>query len=200
MWHLSTLLNLLNPPRRPPDKEEKIWIPDGPEGTARTLEVMAAVAHRDSRYAPVRRLAGAIFDGAPYSAPIALEAWMRARWITRPDPPDVEWIKPPGWRVADDDYAGDCDDAATFAAALLLADPGALEGWRMEFCAVRMPDKAEFSHVWLECDDGVVHVDIDPIVPAAHLPVRGFAETMRLELRGADSGSWKQLFSGHRRT
>lgn len=68
-------------------------------------------------------------------------------------------------------FVGDCDDAATLAAALL-------EDWPCRFVALRLPGDIEYSHVWLEC----AGKPIDPIVPASALPIRAPGERMILDL------------------
>lgn len=174
--------------RRAPEQTERIEIPHGREGTAKTLEIMASVALTDARDSNLRTVADGIFRHDAQAFPIAVESWLRRRWVIKPDPPDVEAIKRPSWIVYDEDYSGDCDDAATLAGSLCLAYPERIYGWTLDLVAIRMPTEDDFSHVWLSCDDGRFHVDIDPIVPAAELPVRGFAETMSLRLFPGNGG------------
>ncbi len=142
---------------------------------------MASVAETDSHAPAVQALAEHVFRAAALP-PLAVERWLRFAWVIKPDPVEVEWIKRPEFRALEGDYAGDCDDSATLAAALLLADPAALAGWALKLRAIRMPADREFSHVWLSAERGGFRVDIDPIVPAAHLPVRGYAEELTLRL------------------
>jgi hypothetical protein len=69
--------------------------------------------------------------------------------------------------------SGDCDDSATLAACLLAAG-----GWPCTLVAIRLPDYAEFSHVFARAPG----LDIDPIVPATALPITNFAETLEVEI------------------
>jgi len=142
---------------------------------------MASVARHDSQSPAVQTLAEHVFRAAALPA-LAVERWLRFAWIVKPDPIEVEWIKRPEFRAIEGDFAGDCDDAATMAAALLLADPASIAGWELKLRAIRMPADYEFSHVWLSVERGRFRVDIDPIVQLADLPVRGYAEELTLRL------------------
>lgn len=158
----------------------RIEIPAGPAGTAETLRVMRAVSLRSSRSPAIR-----IFASRLEASPIAVNAWLRAHWIPTPDPVDVEWIKLPEYRVIEGDFRGDCDDASVFAAAVLLAmGQPVLAQWAAEFQAIRLPRETEFSHVWLRCvrkPDRAI-LDIDPIVPAAALPISGYSNLMTISV------------------
>jgi hypothetical protein len=70
-------------------------------------------------------------------------------------------------------FEGDCDDAATLAASVLTA-----LGYPVLLVAVRMPTDPEFSHVFARVPFRPP-LDIDPIVPAEHLPIR-YGEAMVL--------------------
>lgn len=169
-------------PRPRPDR--RIWIPVGRDGTEATLRIMADVA-RESSTVPIVRAFGHGFNN-PAQAPRVLDNWMRAEWIPMPDPEDLELIRLPEYRLLDGDYRGDCDDAATFAAAVLLTVPSLRHFWRLGFVAIRMPAELEFSHVWLQCASNTYNsggrrpfaIDIDPIVSLEQMPVRGFEETL----------------------
>lgn len=73
--------------------------------------------------------------------------------------------------------AGDCDDAATLAAALLVS----LQ-FPCSFIAIRLHGSDEFSHVWARTvsSDGAAFLDIDPIVPAYLMPIQNYAEAMEV--------------------
>lgn len=123
----------------------------------------------------VRRLAHAL------ASPAAVDAFLRESWRFVPDPED-EYIQTParqldGW-MAGGDLTGDCDDAATLAASLLLA-----LDWPCSLIAIRMPGDFEYSHVFLRCPVSAAGtLDIDPIVPAASLPITGVAESMEVPI------------------
>ena len=147
------------------------WIPPGREGTRQTLEVMRQLARQASRLDQVQCLAAAIWT------PKNLDLWFRRFWVSVPDPPEAEWITIPEWHLGMLDtrgyMAGDCDDAATLGAAIALA-----AGWPSQFVAIRHFHEPEFSHVFLRADG----IDIDPIVPEADMPIRGFFEIMEMEV------------------
>lgn len=107
---------------------------------------------------------------------------MRAVWVIKADPEDVEWIKRPEFRALENDFHGDCDDSATMAAALLLANPEAVRLWSVSYVAIRMPHEQDFSHVWCRAENESFQIDIDPIVPLCDLPVRGYAEQLTLKI------------------
>ncbi len=90
---------------------------------------------------------------------------------------EAEFIRTPDYQLHQLDQTGilrgDCDDAATLAAALLVA-----VGWPSSFVAYRMPGVSEFSHVNVHS----YGVEIDPIVPSDQLPISGYEEKMEIEL------------------
>lgn len=115
--------------------------------------------------------------------PRVLDAFLRAVWVIEPDPVGYEFVRAPELQVAvacERQAAGrawylngDCDDAATLAAAICAA-----WGFPSSLIAIRMPGDAEFSHVFLR----VAGVDIDPIVPASLLPIVGVAEFLEVPI------------------
>jgi len=113
--------------------------------------------------------------------PLAVEHWLRENWVVIPDPEEAEYIQQPGWLLRFSRQCGalggDCDDAATLAASLLVSI-----SWPCRFVAIRLPHEEEFSHVFLRCSIGWKDLDIDPIVPYELLPIHGVAERMELHV------------------
>ena len=122
-------------------------------------------------------------------SPPGIDSFLRSVWVIEDDPVLAEYVRAPTLQMAiykqTGRFRGDCDDASTLAAALL----GALE-WPAQFIAIRMSDSPEFSHVFVRApmleyapDEAPrMEFDIDPIVPATELPLKGFAEEMRLDI------------------
>lgn len=109
-----------------------------------------------------------------------VDAWMRDHWRVVPDPDEYEFIRSPQYQLAlfmeNGFLSGDCDDSATLAASLFLAN-----GWPCQLVAIRMHHDYEFSHVWARCVLGEgSFFDVDPIVPLYQMPVTGFAESMEV--------------------
>lgn len=101
-------------------------------------------------------------------------------WTVVPDPDGIEYIVSPDLQLSNADnrwgrLTGDCDDSATLAAALCTAN-----SYLCWFVAIRLSGNTEFSHVWLRVPTPIGYLDIDPIVPASELPIRGYAEKMEL--------------------
>lgn len=132
-------------------------------GTRITLLSMREVAHLDRSHLLVKRLA------ADLGSPPAIDRYLRLYWQIEADPIDTELVRTPELQIrqasARGVFAGDCDDAATLAAALCLA-----LDWPVALVALRRPGDSEYSHVFarvplLELAPGLVW-DIDPIVSA----------------------------------
>ncbi len=108
-------------------------------------------------------------------SPAAVDGFLRDLWIIRPDPPGAEYVETPDLQIEMGEqygrFYGDCDDAATLAAALLNAN-----GVLCWFMAVRFRGDDNFSHVFLR----TVERDIDPIAPLDVLPHRNYIEKMEL--------------------
>jgi hypothetical protein len=115
--------------------------------------------------------------------PVAIERFIRENWRIVPDPETAEYIRTPTRQLRDyfedGHFSGDCDDAATLAASLLLA-----LGISSIMIAIRMPYEMDFSHVFLRVPFTGSHrgayIDIDPIVPESQLPIEGYAETIEV--------------------
>lgn len=107
----------------------------------------------------------------------AVDAFIRSHWVTVPDPPDAEFVRSPARQLraleAGQPFEGDCDDAATLICSILAALN--VSCW---FIAIRFPDQAEFSHVWAQAGAAGYHVDLDPVVPLAELPIVGYTDTV----------------------
>ncbi len=129
---------------------------------------MKNLARRDARTPEVQAAAYVLPD------PHALDRWLRDVWTVVPDPPDAEFIMAPVLMLGCAWFAGDCDDAATLAASILLA-----MGIRPQLVAIRQASEADFSHVFARVP--WLPLDIDPIVPVEHMPVR-YAEAMVVDV------------------
>jgi hypothetical protein len=114
---------------------------------------------------------------------------LRHHWAVVPDPIGAELVTAP-WRQLHEaatagQLRGDCDDAATLAGCILSA----ME-WPARFIAIRERGRPEFSHVFVRCplyewaapSFPAFQLDIDPIVPAAALPLQGDFETLELSV------------------
>jgi transglutaminase-like putative cysteine protease len=110
-----------------------------------------------------------------------VDLFLRQYWRVVPDPPEAEYVQSPSYQLrvfsSVGILSGDCDDAATLAAALV-----AVQGYPCWFVAFRMPNESEFSHVFLRCNPGGYFVDIDPIVSPDVIPITGMAETMQVNV------------------
>ena len=111
--------------------------------------------------------------------PEHVNAFLRMYWRIVDDPFYAEYIRAPLLQLefwaAKGFLPGDCDDAATLAGALVVAT-----GWPAFFMAIRLPRMPEFSHVFLRVPIMFGFLDIDPIVPAEHLPITGYAEALEV--------------------
>jgi transglutaminase-like putative cysteine protease len=103
-----------------------------------------------------------------------LDAWLRRHWTIIADPPEAEFIMSPALMLGCGWLAGDCDDAATLTAAVLIA-----LGIRAVFMAIRTARDTDFSHVFVRVP--AYGLDIDPIVPASQIPIQ-YQEAMVLEI------------------
>jgi hypothetical protein len=106
-----------------------------------------------------------------------VDQYLRTFWRIVPDPEWCEYVRTPRLQFylgqQSGFYQGDCDDAATFAAALVKA-----QGNPCYLIAIRGNGSEEFGHVWLNADG----IDIDPVTPASALPIsrESYAEEMVL--------------------
>lgn len=113
--------------------------------------------------------------------PVAIDSYIRETWKIVPDPPEYEYVQAPVFQfnLANQNgyFSGDCDDAATLAGCLLAAI-----SYPSRFVAIRLPNESDYSHVFLRCFVNSQPLDIDPIVPANLLPIRGIAQTMEVHV------------------
>lgn len=139
---------------------------------------MRQLALRDANTVGIQALARGIQTHFP-NVPIlqAVDAFIRSHWVTVPDPPDAEFVRSPARQLraleAGQPFEGDCDDAATLICSILTALN--LTCWLI---AIRFSENAEFSHVWAQAGAAGYHVDLDPVVPLAELPIVGYVDTV----------------------
>ncbi len=116
-------------------------------------------------------------------SPENINAYIRARWVVVPDPPEAEFVMSPDLQLCQEMQNGylygDCDDSATLAASLLFT-----LGYPCWFVAGRLPGETEFSHVWTRTHQNGYgshgnYLDIDPIVNESQLPLH-FESTLQL--------------------
>lgn len=111
-------------------------------------------------------------------SPEDLNAYLRFHWVIVPDPVGLEFVRAPELQLQIAERSGgrlrgDCDDAATLAAAVLYE-----MGWPCYLVALRPPHSSEFAHVFCQVQGYNGKLDIDPIMPENELPIRGYAERM----------------------
>lgn len=129
----------------------RTWIPPTDAGVRETLRVMADLSREDPT--PLQLdVAAALLSaaGGPWGFPRELRRWLEAHVPYEDDPYGVELVRAPGYAlelIHERGYMrGDCDDAATLAAAL-AETVGA--PWRFVLLAWAGP----FSHVYAEVAD-----------------------------------------------
>ena len=122
---------------------------------------MKEAAIRDAAFQPLWELAFLLGTDA------CIDVFIRSVWRIVPDPEDCEFVREPELQIRQflqtGFLEGDCDDAATLAGSMCYAI-----GMPCALVAIRTPENAEFSHVFLRTGNGL---DIDPIVPADQLPI-----------------------------
>jgi hypothetical protein len=128
---------------------------------------MRRLAVNDARSGEVQALAVSLPD------PYTLDNWLRRVWEIVPDPSFAEFVRSPAYMIRSGRFEGDCDDAATLAASVLTA-----LGYPVLLVAIRLLSEPEFSHVFARVPSRPP-LDIDPIVPTEHLPIR-YGEAMVL--------------------
>ncbi len=114
--------------------------------------------------------------------PLLLDDYLRRNWVFVEDPIEAEFIQSPALQIRQANergyFVGDCDDAATLAAAVLLSDV-LCSGFSL--MATRQPHESEFSHVFLRCYNP--DCDIDPTAPAGRVaPDLAGAEAMEVRV------------------
>jgi len=152
-----------------------LWIPPGMAGTRQTLYEMARVARQDSQEPSIQALAQS------YPSPIFIEQFFRLVWVVVPDPDEFEFIRAPKLQAEQFFQAGilegDCDDASTLASCILKC-----LRWPNVMTAIRRRGEPEFSHVFTQAIEDNYLISIDPIVPAARMPIQDIAETMQVHI------------------
>lgn len=110
-----------------------------------------------------------------FPSPLLIDQLFRQVWEIVPDPSDREYIRAPQLQAAEfystGFLQGDCDDASTLAACLLVC-----LGWPCVITAIRRPGDENFSHVFTSASENGYRVDIDPVVPEYLLPIRDIEE------------------------
>lgn len=136
-------------------------IPEGRAGTARTLQTMAELARdaaRDPRFQQFAR---------QFSDVLELEQWMRDHFTYRDEQEEIlrtpmfmlgDMGRMAGTRVVG--LEGDCDDAATFLAAVVK-----VMGLPARFVAIRWnKSNPDFEHVFTEGYQNGEWITLDPTV------------------------------------
>lgn len=152
------------------------WIPWGDAGTLAVVSHMRRLARAGSAHPRVRQLAASIVAGVP-GKDGTLQAQVIREWIADRtdflrDPKGTELLHAPAllsqWVLTRGRVAIDCDDVATWAAALGMA-----VGLRARFVLVGFgpPPRIPLRHVWAELSDPhhVNWVDVDVTRPAQGL-------------------------------
>lgn len=144
------------------DKITVRQIPNGPDGTRETLKLMATLAKRGKVSPPVYAKARELVAHLPpkdWRGQVdAIYTFVRdaVRYVSDVD--GMEGLQTPD--VTLEILAGDCDDKVILLGALLTSI-----GHPVQFCAVKVDDEKDFSHVaartlmgtawvWLETTEG----------------------------------------------
>ncbi len=118
---------------------------------------------------------------AQFRSPILIDQLFRHTWQIVPDPADREYIRAPQLQAEEffqnGFLQGDCDDASTLAACLLVC-----LGWPCVITAIRRPGDVIFTHVFTSAWENSMQIDIDPIVPEYLLPIRDIEEQVNVSL------------------
>ena len=122
-----------------------------------TLKVMAGLARHASRDSTYRRTIRQFFAGVQPSRD-QIDEWVRRRFAYQPEL--FEIVRSPQFILneilSQAWFSGDCDDAATFIASILI-----LYDYPAKFVAIRYQHPTEFEHVFVVSDSYV----LDPTVP-----------------------------------
>jgi hypothetical protein len=109
--------------------------------------------------------------------PIQFDAWFRQNYRYRPE--NEEIVRTPARMVADFNtlgyFEGDCDDAATFYAAVIRA-----MGFPVRFVAIRYDPTPDFKHVFIEYKNLFDWIRLDPTVAPGtqHIEVERMVENV----------------------
>jgi len=141
-------------------------LPDGDQGTRKTLDNMRRLADEGSRDLAVRGTAASVVrsSGAPPHNPLAqtqaLFEYVRDCIFFLSDPAGTEWLQSPRYTLASG--AGDCDDRATLLASMLRSI-GITSQFKV--VAVDPARRDTFSHVYLVANVMGRPVALDPTYP-----------------------------------
>ncbi len=130
------------------DRSLSLSIPPGDRGTLATIAIMRALVHDAVERREFRRrvVALAPFTDGNGDFPDRFDAWLRAHFRFVRDAGGIEHIRQPARMLAEFEsagsIAGDCDDLATFAAAVL-----GVAGYRVAFITIAKQPGATFQHV-----------------------------------------------------
>jgi len=135
--------------------------------TRQTLELGQDLADRWAIHplmvAVTREIVKGVTD--PVGEARAIWSWIRSNVAYRHDPVGAEWVQDP-FETAFKTKAGDCDDMATLAAAMLQSI-----GHPSRVAAVRWVGRDDFSHA-VATDDRIGAV-VDPVSPVFEWPPAG---------------------------
>lgn len=137
-------------------------LPDGPAGTAATLQIMVKLARRFRRDPGVMQLSRQLvrnLDQYDHAGEIkALHAFVRDFVRYTSDPQDTELVQTP--RATLEMGTGDCDDKATLLAALLASI-----NRKARFVAIGFKPFSGYSHVLVEVQNGKGWMPLETIKP-----------------------------------
>lgn len=146
------------------------WIPRNEQGTRATLQTIRSMAVLRDGLDWTQWLPG-------IDSPLAIAAFLSKRWFYVPDgkTETVRTVVRMAWDFTRDIleyvdgvefgwkpvgyFAGDCDDAALMALAIITRLPV------VSLVAVRPPDSSSFDHVFVEVVRNGVTFHIDPTAP-----------------------------------
>lgn len=145
-----------------PRRNFLLGLPDGPEGTRATLEIMRRLVRQWRLNPELRKLAENIVAGVPekdfHGEANALFLFVRDKIRYVQDATDAEILKAPD--VLIETGQGDCDDKSVLLAALLES-----LGHPARFVAIGMDGPEDFTHVYVETKIGSDWISLDPTEP-----------------------------------
>lgn len=141
-----------------PQQSSLYQLPDGPEGTRATLDLMAELARANRTNPIIRGLAEKIIADVPQKDYVgearAVQQFVLHAIRYTQDIDGVETLKDPVTTLAS--AMGDCDDKALLAAALLRSI-----GHPARFVAVSFNDPNMYEHVYVETRAGTVWIPLE---------------------------------------
>lgn len=139
-----------------------VWMPDRPTsksayyGAPQTIEVMSKAALDDQRHFATRQIAESVCEGLDskdyLSEYLALYYFLMQRTRYMRDPRRTELVRAP-WVISEQILAGrrpsiDCDDAACWLAAAVLAVGGTAWFATVAFARMMYQGQVQYSHVF----------------------------------------------------